>query len=96
MFRTTQGGAGAQTGEGGEERHKNRFCDVVRYVGHAAGCTARLKCVPLHQLHPESEGHREHFQPTPDQQQRLFVQLEPSPEQSRAITRLWQKFRTAQ
>ena len=30
------------------------------------------------------------------QQQRLFVQSEDSPEQSRAITRLWQKFKTAQ
>jgi putrescine transport system substrate-binding protein len=34
--------------------------------------------------------------PTPDQQQRLIVQLEDSPEQARAITRLWQKFKTAQ
>ena len=34
--------------------------------------------------------------PTPDQQQRLFVQLEDSPEQARAITRIWQKFKTAQ
>jgi putrescine transport system substrate-binding protein len=34
--------------------------------------------------------------PTPDQQQRLFVQLEDSPEQMRAITRIWQKFKTAQ
>jgi putrescine transport system substrate-binding protein len=34
--------------------------------------------------------------PPHDQQQRLFVQTEDSPEQSRAITRLWQKFKTAQ
>jgi putrescine transport system substrate-binding protein len=34
--------------------------------------------------------------PTPDEQQRLFVQLEDSPEQARAITRIWQKFKTAQ
>jgi putrescine transport system substrate-binding protein len=34
--------------------------------------------------------------PTPDQQQRLFVQLEDSPAQSRAITRMWQKFKTGQ
>ncbi|MDP9065401.1 MAG: polyamine ABC transporter substrate-binding protein [Pseudomonadota bacterium] len=33
--------------------------------------------------------------PTPDQQRRLFVQSEDSPEQSRAITRLWQRFKTA-
>jgi putrescine transport system substrate-binding protein len=34
--------------------------------------------------------------PTPDQKQRLFVPIEPSPEQTRAITRLWQKFKTGQ
>ena len=34
--------------------------------------------------------------PSPDQQRRLFVQTEDSPEQSRAITRIWQKFKTAQ
>jgi len=34
--------------------------------------------------------------PPRDQQQRLFVQSEDSPEQSRAITRLWQKFKTGQ
>jgi putrescine transport system substrate-binding protein len=34
--------------------------------------------------------------PPRDQQQRLFVQTEDSPEQSRAITRLWQRFKTAQ
>jgi len=34
--------------------------------------------------------------PTPEQRQRLFLQLEDSPEQMRAITRIWQKFKTAQ
>jgi putrescine transport system substrate-binding protein len=34
--------------------------------------------------------------PTLDQKQRLFVPIEPSPEQTRAITRLWQKFKTGQ
>jgi putrescine transport system substrate-binding protein len=34
--------------------------------------------------------------PPLDQQQRLFVETEDSPEQSRAITRVWQKFKTAQ
>jgi len=32
----------------------------------------------------------------PDQQRRLFVQTEDSPEQSRRITRMWQKFKTGQ
>jgi putrescine transport system substrate-binding protein len=34
--------------------------------------------------------------PPPDQQRRLFVQMDDSPEQSRAMTRIWQKFKTAQ
>ncbi len=34
--------------------------------------------------------------PPPEQQARLFVQAEDSPEQIRAITRLWQKFKTGQ
>lgn len=34
--------------------------------------------------------------PTPDEQQHLFVQLEDPPEQSRAITRIWQRFKTGQ
>jgi len=34
--------------------------------------------------------------PPRDQQRRLFVETEDSPEQARAITRLWQKFKTAQ
>jgi putrescine transport system substrate-binding protein len=34
--------------------------------------------------------------PTPEDRQRLFVQTEDPPEQARAITRLWQKFKTGQ
>jgi putrescine transport system substrate-binding protein len=34
--------------------------------------------------------------PPPDQQQRLTVQLADSPEQTRAITRVWQKFKTGE
>jgi spermidine/putrescine-binding protein len=34
--------------------------------------------------------------PPRDQQQRLFAQAQDSLERSRAITRLWQKFKTAQ
>jgi putrescine transport system substrate-binding protein len=34
--------------------------------------------------------------PPRDQIRRLFVEMEDSPEQSRAITRIWQKFKTAQ
>ena len=34
--------------------------------------------------------------PTLDQQQRLIVQLDDSPEQARTISRIWQKFKTAQ
>jgi putrescine transport system substrate-binding protein len=34
--------------------------------------------------------------PPKDQQQRLFVQMDDPPDQSRAMTRLWQKFKTGQ
>lgn len=34
--------------------------------------------------------------PTPNQRRRLFVPLEPSREQTRVITRIWQKFKTGQ
>ena len=34
--------------------------------------------------------------PSQDQRQRLFVQTDDSPEQARTLTRLWQKFKTAQ
>jgi putrescine transport system substrate-binding protein len=34
--------------------------------------------------------------PPPDVRRRLFVQTEDSPEQTRAITRIWQKFKTGQ
>jgi putrescine transport system substrate-binding protein len=34
--------------------------------------------------------------PTIEERKRLFVQLDDSPQQSRAISRLWQKFKTAQ
>jgi putrescine transport system substrate-binding protein len=34
--------------------------------------------------------------PTPDLQQRLFVPMQPSAEQARTITRIWQKFKTGQ
>jgi len=34
--------------------------------------------------------------PTSDERKRLFVQTDDSPEQARAVTRLWQKFKTGQ
>jgi putrescine transport system substrate-binding protein len=34
--------------------------------------------------------------PPPDQRQRLFVETEDSPEQARALTRIWEKFKTGQ
>ena len=34
--------------------------------------------------------------PTPEQRQKLALQLADSPEQTRAITRVWQKFKTGQ
>jgi putrescine transport system substrate-binding protein len=34
--------------------------------------------------------------PPPDQRQRLFVEAEDSPDQARAFTRIWEKFKTGQ
>jgi putrescine transport system substrate-binding protein len=34
--------------------------------------------------------------PPPDQRQRLFVETEDSPDQARALTRIWEKFKTGQ
>jgi putrescine transport system substrate-binding protein len=34
--------------------------------------------------------------PTPEQRRRLFVQAEDSPDQARALTRIWEKFKTGQ
>jgi putrescine transport system substrate-binding protein len=66
------------------------IADISNFLGYANGNAAAL---PL--LDPSIVADTAVY-PPPEQQQRLFVQMEDSPEQSRAITRLWQKFKTGQ
>lgn len=63
---------------------------ISNSTGFANASTAAL---PL--LDP-SMASDEAVYPTPEQRQNLIVQLEDSPDQARAITRLWQKFKTGQ
>jgi putrescine transport system substrate-binding protein len=63
---------------------------VSNFIGYANANTA---ATPL--LEPAIASDPVIFPPR-DQQQRLFVETEDSPEQTRAITRIWQKFKTAQ
>jgi putrescine transport system substrate-binding protein len=66
------------------------IADVSNYIGFA---NANSAATPLLDASIASDTA---IYPTSDQQQRLFVPLEPSPEQTRAITRIWQKFKTGQ
>jgi putrescine transport system substrate-binding protein len=66
------------------------IADISNFVGFANANTAAL---PL--LHASIASDPVIFPPH-DQLQRLFVQEEDSPEQVRAMTRVWQKFKTGQ
>jgi len=66
------------------------IANISNFIGFA---NANLAATPLLDASVSTDTA---IYPTPDQKQRLFVQLEPSPEQARAITRLWQKFKTGQ
>lgn len=66
------------------------IADITNYVGIANGNAAATA------LLDQSTVADTIIYPPPEQQQRLFVQLEDSPEQTREITRIWQKFKTAQ
>jgi putrescine transport system substrate-binding protein len=66
------------------------IANVSNFIGYA---NANMKATPL--LNPSIVSDPAIFPPR-DQQQRLFVETEDSPEQTRAITRIWQKFKTAQ
>jgi putrescine transport system substrate-binding protein len=66
------------------------IADVSNFIGYA---NANMKATPL--LNASIASDPVIFPPR-DQQQRLFVETEDSPEQTRAITRIWQKFKTAQ
>lgn len=64
------------------------IANITNFIGYA---NANAAATPL--LDPSIAADPVIF-PTPDQQKRLFVQTNDSPEQTRAITRLWQKFKT--
>jgi putrescine transport system substrate-binding protein len=66
------------------------IASVSNFIGFANANTA---ATPL--LDPSIAADPAVYPPA-DQQQRLFVQSQDSPAQSRAITRLWQKFKTGQ
>lgn len=61
-----------------------------KLIGNAS---ANASALPLLDL---SFGSDPMIYPTANETERLFVQTEDSPEQARAITRLWQKFKTGQ
>jgi putrescine transport system substrate-binding protein len=66
------------------------IANITNFIGYA---NANSAATPL--LDPSIATDNIIF-PTPKQQQRLFVQTDDSPEQTRAITRLWRKFKTGQ
>jgi putrescine transport system substrate-binding protein len=66
------------------------IAEITNFVGSA---NANLAATPL--LDPAIASDTASY-PTPAQRETLFVQMESTPEQSRAITRLWQKFKTRQ
>jgi putrescine transport system substrate-binding protein len=66
------------------------IAEITNFVGSA---NANLAASPL--LDPSIANDTASY-PTPAQRDRLFVQTESTPEQARAITRLWQKFKTGQ
>jgi putrescine transport system substrate-binding protein len=66
------------------------IADVTNFVAYA---NANVAATPL--LDPSIANDTASY-PTPAQRELLFVQTESTPEQARVITRLWQKFKTAQ
>jgi putrescine transport system substrate-binding protein len=67
---------------------------VLAYISNSTGfANASSAALPL--LNPSIASDRAVY-PTLDQQRRLIVQLQDSPEQLRAITRIWQRFKTWQ
>jgi putrescine transport system substrate-binding protein len=66
------------------------IADITNFVGYA---NANLAATPLVN---QSIANDTTSYPTPAQRETLFVQPASTPEQARAITRLWQKFKTGQ
>ena len=68
--------------------------DVIAEISNLVGyANANLAATPL--LDPTIANDTASY-PTLAQRERLFVQTESTPDQARAITRLWQKFKTGQ
>jgi len=66
------------------------IANITNSIGYA---NANLAATPLLDASIAADAA---IYPTPDQQRRLFVQMEYSPEQLRIVTRIWQKFKTGQ
>jgi putrescine transport system substrate-binding protein len=66
------------------------IAQISNYIGFA---NANIAATPF--LDPSIAADPIIF-PPPDQRQRLFVETEDSPEQARALTRIWEKFKTGQ
>lgn len=66
------------------------IADVSNFVGYANGNT------PATALLDNAIRTNAMVYPSPDARRRLFVQLQDPPEQARAMTRLWQQFKTGQ
>jgi putrescine transport system substrate-binding protein len=66
------------------------IADVTDFIGFA---NANAAAYPL--LDASIAANSNVF-PTRDEQQRLFVQMDDPPDQARAMTRIWQKFKTGQ
>ena len=66
------------------------IAEISNYIGFA---NANIAAAPF--LEPSIASNPIVF-PPPDQRQRLFVETEDSPEQARALTRIWEKFKTGQ
>jgi putrescine transport system substrate-binding protein len=67
---------------------------VIAHISNVIGfANANLAATPLLDASTATDAT---IYPTSDQKQRLFVPMEPSAEQTRAITRLWQRFKTGQ
>jgi putrescine transport system substrate-binding protein len=66
------------------------IANITNFIGNANANTAATPLLDASTVADPA------IYPPPDQQQRLFVQVEDPPERIRAITRLWQKFKTAQ
>jgi putrescine transport system substrate-binding protein len=66
------------------------IADITNFVGYANANSAATPLIDASILSDTV------VYPTRDQQERLFVQMQDPPEQARAITRLWQRFKTGQ